>query len=121
MSRNYNSAMELTINVIGGRWKVLILWYLMEKPYRHGELKRKLSKISTKMLVEQLRELESDQLITRKSFPEMPVRVEYSLTPQGKSLKPILDLLCDWGYDYIKEMGIAFECCDEEEGGEPII
>jgi len=88
---------EATLAVIGGRWKVPILWHLFGGTLRFGELSRALPTTTQKMLTQQLRELEADGLVLRKVYAEVPPRVEYSLTPLGKSLKPVLTSLGNWG------------------------
>jgi DNA-binding HxlR family transcriptional regulator len=88
---------EATLAVIGGRWKVPILWHLFEGTRRFGELSRALPTTTQKMLTQQLRELEADGLVLRKVYAEVPPRVEYSLTPLGKSLRPVLTALTAWG------------------------
>ncbi len=89
-----------TQNMLSGRWKYLILWFLKTKEYRYNEIKTFLWEISQGSLTKQLRELESDGLIERNVFPEVPPRVEYSLTPKGKEFIPILDLMEDFGKKY---------------------
>jgi len=96
----YQCSMELTLNLIGGKWKALILWHLGENTLRFSELKRTLPKITQKMFTQQLRELESSGLVNRFIYTQIPPKVEYSLTPAGKSLLPILATLCQWGLDY---------------------
>ena len=91
---------ETTLDVIGGKWKLLILRELLAGVSRFGELRRRLSGISEKMLAQHLRELESDGIIARKIYPEVPPKVEYSLTPSGKTLKPIIDGLHEWGLEH---------------------
>lgn len=86
-----------TIQAIGGRWKMLILWHLDKGPRRYNELRRLIPGVSQKMLTEQLRGLEQDGLIERKVYPEMPPRVEYTKTSHGKSLGPIFDVMYEWG------------------------
>jgi DNA-binding HxlR family transcriptional regulator len=88
--------------VIGGKWKALILWEMHAEPRRFGELKRLVPGISEKVLIQQLRELEADGLLTRKAFPEIPPRVEYALTRFGSSLNEALAPLADWGERYEK-------------------
>ena len=78
------------------------MWLIRDEPKRFGEIKRLLDGISPKVLTEQLRELEEDGLVNRKSFPEIPPRVEYSLSNQGRSLWPILEQMYEWGIDYMK-------------------
>lgn len=85
------------LSLMGKRWKPAILWKMTEGIYRFGEMKRAIPQISEKMLTQHLRELETDGLITRTIYPEMPPRVEYALTELGLSLQPILQQLNDWG------------------------
>ena len=89
--------MTSVMNVIGGKWKVIILFHLRDNTLRFGELRKRIPKITQKMLTQQLRELESDGLVTRKIYPEVPPRVEYKSTLLSDELRPILDMLCDWG------------------------
>ena len=102
--KEYNCPVEATLDIIGGKWKVLILWHLKEDIRRFGELKRLIPGITQKMLTQQLRELEADGLVNRKVYAQVPPKVEYSLTKDGESLKPILELTCDWGREYIKRL-----------------
>ncbi len=91
---------ETTLLLIGDKWKVLILRDLMDGTKRFGELKKSIGTISQKVLTSQLRSLEKDCIVTRKVFPEIPPRVEYSLTETGLSLKPVLDVMTTWGTTY---------------------
>ncbi|MGM0877927.1 MAG: winged helix-turn-helix transcriptional regulator [Bacillota bacterium] len=102
--RNYNIPVEATIEVIGGKWKTLILCHLTYGPKRTSELKREMPKITQKMLTQQLRELEEDGMIIRTVFNQVPPKVIYELSEFGWSLKPILNLMCDWGENYMKEL-----------------
>ena len=86
-----------TLEVMGGKWKPILLFYLAEQSRRSGELARLIPHASTKMLTQQLRELEKDRIIHREVYREVPPRVEYSLTALGKSLRPIMDAMCAWG------------------------
>ncbi|MBN1616345.1 MAG: helix-turn-helix transcriptional regulator [Spirochaetales bacterium] len=89
---------ELTLRLIGGKWKILILWELMlESPLRNGELLRRMPGITNKMLVQQLRELEDDGLITRTTYPVVPPKVEYRLTELGQSFAPVMEAMQVWG------------------------
>lgn len=88
---------ETTLKVISGRWKLLILRELFSGVKRFGELQRALDGITQKMLTQQLREMEEDGIIHRKIYPQIPPKVEYSLTPLGKSLQPIIDAMHEWG------------------------
>lgn len=91
---------EVGLNILSGRWKLKILWHLSGGTLRFNELQRLLGCITTKTLTQQLRELEEQGIITRKVFPEIPPKVEYSLSELGATLKPILAQLCDWGKTY---------------------
>lgn len=91
---------ETTLMLIGSKWKVLILRDLMSGTKRFGELKKSLGGISQKVLTAQLRDMEKQGLVNRRAYPEVPPRVEYSLTDLGKSLKPILDAMQIWGENY---------------------
>ncbi|MDO6657030.1 helix-turn-helix domain-containing protein [Anaerobacillus sp. 1_MG-2023] len=92
---------ELTLTVIGGKWKMLILWHLGKQgTKRFGELKSLMPGITQRMLVNQLRELEDDQIVHREVYPVVPPKVEYSLTEQGETLMPILDSMYEWGKNY---------------------
>lgn len=93
---------EATIQLIGGKYKAVILWHLMQGTLRYSELHRRMPKATDKMLAQQLRELEKDGLIHRTVYPVVPPKTEYSLTDFGRSLTPILDAMCDWGADYLE-------------------
>ncbi|MBP5972996.1 helix-turn-helix transcriptional regulator [Brasilonema sp. CT11] len=95
---------ETTLKVIGGRWKVLIIRELMDGVKRFGELQRALDGVTQKMLTQQLREMEEDGVIDRKVYPQIPPKVEYSLTPLGESLKPILYAMHEWGVKHLSEI-----------------
>lgn len=103
--KEYTCSFEITIDLIGGKWKPLIIWHLGTKgTKRFNELKRLMPKITQKMLTQQLRELESDNLVQRKVYTQVPPKVEYSLTDLGKSLMPILSKMCNWGEEYYKSI-----------------
>ncbi|MBD0263704.1 MAG: helix-turn-helix transcriptional regulator [Tolypothrix sp. T3-bin4] len=107
--KNYSCPVEVTIEAIGGKWKCLILWWLRRDARRFGELKLLISNITQKVLTQQLRELEKEGLIYRKSFPESPPRVEYGLTPHGQTFTPITELMCEWGK--VHRVGYQFGYC----------
>lgn len=94
------SPIRTALSVIGGKWKPLILWHLREGPQRFSSLQRLIPGITQMMLTKQLRELESDAIITRTLYPEVPPRVEYSLTEIGRSIFPLLCSLSSWGRTY---------------------
>ena len=91
---------ETTLMLISDRWKVLILRDLFTGTKRFGELKKSLAGISQKVLTANLKSMEADGLLTRRAYPEVPPRVEYSLTETGESLKPVIAAMFDWGMDY---------------------
>lgn len=95
---NYDSCPVMrTLEVIGGKWKPIILHYLKEAPRRSGELSRLVPHASSKMLTQQLRELELDGIVKRVVYSQVPPKVEYSLTPRGETLRPIIQAMCAWG------------------------
>lgn len=93
---------ETTLELIGGKYKALILWHLSAGKLRFSELRGRISSATPKMLTQQLRELESQQLVHREVYPVIPPKVEYSLTETGKSLMPILVAIRDWGAEYLR-------------------
>ncbi|WP_264175065.1 winged helix-turn-helix transcriptional regulator [Clostridium sp. CS001] len=104
-NKEYSCAIELTLDIIGGKWKPIILWRLAKNDVlRFSELKRSMGAITQKMLTQQLRELEAYEMVNRKVYAEVPPKVEYSLTKQGKSVMPILDIMCNWGNDYYESL-----------------
>lgn len=105
---------SIALDVIGGKWKLQIIWILSEKSYRFGELKRQLPGISEKILIQQLKQLTEDGLVMRNQYPEVPPRVEYSVTRTGKSLLPLLQALKTWSQenlmtDYLAKKSLARE------------
>lgn len=93
-----------TVQLIGSKWKLLILRNLFMRPWRFNELKKDLDGISQKVLTDSLRALESDGIVKRTVFAQVPPRVEYSLTPLGESMRPILDAMEQWGKEYKKKV-----------------
>lgn len=92
-----NCPAEYTLALIGGRWKISLIFHLMSGVRRFSELSRALTGVSQKMLTQQLREMERVGLVERKVYAQVPPRVEYALTPLGRSLKPVVDAMCRWG------------------------
>src|SRR5262245_54806974 len=97
----YGCGLEAALAVIGGKWKPIVLWHLTPGARRFGELRRLVTGISEKMLIQQLREMEADGIVARRDSQEIPPRVEYSLTRFGVSLAQALRPLCDWGRDHM--------------------
>jgi DNA-binding HxlR family transcriptional regulator len=103
--RVYHCALDITMDYIGGKWKTVVLWYLRKGPKRFSELKRHVPDITEKMLSLQLKELESHGIISRKVYPEVPPRVEYAFTEEGKTLIPALEEIAAWGRYMGKKYG----------------
>ncbi|MBE6982130.1 MAG: helix-turn-helix transcriptional regulator [Ruminococcaceae bacterium] len=99
-----------TLNLIGGKYKGLILWHLSESKLRFSQLQKLVESATPKMLTQQLRELETHKLIHREIFPVVPPKVEYSLTALGRSLIPLLCAMRDWGADYLRSMDMESTC-----------
>jgi DNA-binding HxlR family transcriptional regulator len=98
--RSYGCAVEVTLAVMGGKWKPVILYQLLDGPKRFGELRKSLDGVSQRSLTMQLRELEADGIVHRQVFAEVPPRVEYSLSDYGRSLAPVLDAMKAWGQSF---------------------
>ena len=101
----YCSGLDAAVDIIGGKWKPVILWGLSTGPRRFRDLRRAIGSISDKMLSQQLRELETDCVVSRQDFHQVPPHVEYSLTPFGESLLRALGPLCDWGTEHMTRIG----------------
>ncbi|MGE4511199.1 MAG: winged helix-turn-helix transcriptional regulator [Sulfurimonadaceae bacterium] len=107
----FNCPFELTLELIGGKWKGLILWHLHDKKVlRNGQMLRLMPNITQKMLTQQLREMEKHGLINRVIYEQIPPKVEYSLTRHGEALRPILEHMIEWGIIYARENSIAISC-----------
>jgi DNA-binding HxlR family transcriptional regulator len=102
----FTCPVEASIQLIGGKYKAVILWHLMNGKLRYSELHKKMPKATDKMLTQQLRELERDGLISRTVYPVVPPKTEYALTDFGRSLVPILDAMCNWGTEYLQNAAI---------------
>lgn len=105
-----NCPVEATLDLIGGKYKALILWHLSDGTLRFSELRQRISKATPKMLTQQLRELETQELIHREVYPVIPPKVEYSLTDTGRSLMPILVAMRDWGAEFLRSKNQE-PCC----------
>ena len=103
---------ETTLDLIGGKYKALIIWHLTDRKLRFSELRRLITSATPKMLTQQLRELEAQELVHREVYPVIPPKVEYSLTEKGKSVVPILQSICNWA-------GLFYK--DDDDGGIPMI
>jgi DNA-binding HxlR family transcriptional regulator len=103
--QEYHCAMDVTMNYIGGKWKTIVLWYLRKDKKRFSELRRLIPNITEKMLSLQLKDLESDGLVSRKLYAEVPPKVEYFLTDFGESLIPMLEEIARWGRNLAESKG----------------
>ncbi|WFU13500.1 helix-turn-helix domain-containing protein [Bradyrhizobium sp. CB3481] len=101
---NFTCGLDATLRVISGKWKPLVLYFLLQGPNRYGELKRAVRGVSDKVLIQQLKELEADGILRRTDYKEVPPRVDYSLTPLGHSLAQALAPLCTWGTENMAEV-----------------
>lgn len=110
MENKSHCPVEATLELIGGKYKALILWHLAEGKLRFSELRKVITSATPKMLTQQLRELESHQLIHREVYPIIPPKVEYSLTETGRSLMPILVAMRDWGAGYLRKKDMEPSC-----------
>ena len=99
----FSCGLEASLSVIGGKWKILIIWQLANRPRRFGELRRLVTGVTEKMLIQGLKELEKDGLVSRRDFRETPPKVEYSLTERGVELANVLRPLCEWGKENFGE------------------
>lgn len=98
--KTYNCPVEATVDVIGGKWKAPILWYLRSGTKRFAELRKMMPHVTERMLTHQLRELEHDGVVVRRVYAVVPPKVEYSLSDFGHSLEPVLEVMCRWGMKY---------------------
>ncbi|MCL2677786.1 MAG: helix-turn-helix transcriptional regulator [Clostridiales bacterium] len=105
-----NCPVVATLEMIGGKYKALILWHLTGETRRFGELRKLIPQATQKMLTQQLRELEEDNLIIRTVYPVVPPKVEYRLSALGESIKPVLEAIRIWGTHYMKSIGIDASC-----------
>lgn len=110
LKHTYICPVEATLEIVGGKYKSLILWHLADKILRFNQLHKLIPAATPKMLTNQLRELEKDGLIHREVYPVVPPKVEYSLTDIGQSFIPILSDICDWGNTYLKANNICPNC-----------
>lgn len=106
MTKVYNCPVEVTLDVIGGKWKTVILRYLSERTLRYSQLQQRMPNITQRMLTLQLRELEDDGLIARTMYNEQLRRFEYSLTEYGRSVEPILEFMCEWGKKRMRDFDL---------------
>ncbi len=101
--KTFFTSKDLALSVIGGRWKIVIIWCLLQQsPLRLSEIQKKLPDVNQRMLIRQLRELEDDEIITRVVYPVVPPKVEYQLSEIGLLLEPVVTSICDWGDNFVE-------------------
>ena len=110
-SEIFNCPVEATLSLIGGKYKPLILWHLIEQPLHYMELQRLIPKATAKMLSQQLQDLQQSGMISRKVIPEKPPKTIYSLTPFCRSIIPVLEAMCNWGTGYLDGLDVQSPCC----------
>jgi DNA-binding HxlR family transcriptional regulator len=93
----YSSPVHVALDVLGGKWTIYVLWFLSQGVQRFGQLRKSIPGITQKVLTRELRALEEHGVVRRRAYAQMPPRVEYSITPYGRTLDPLLDVMCEWG------------------------
>ena len=117
--KEFKCSVDVTLAIIGGKWKPAILWHLKKRTLRFSELERKFPGTTRKMLTQQLRELEADGLIKREVFAQVPPRVEYSYTEHGRTITPVLELMYEWGKQFAQcENAGALEASEDDFTGD---
>lgn len=110
-AKKLHCSVEAALALVGGKYKAIIVWWLNNRTtMRYSELQRAIPQATPKMLIQQLREMESDELVSRKVYPVIPPKTEYSLTELGKSLVPIVSLMDKWGESWFRHMGLPNPC-----------
>ena len=109
--QQFNCPVEATLSLIGGKYKPLILWHLVDCPLHYMELQRRIPSATPKMLSQQLRDLEDCDMVHRAVIPEKPPTTVYSLTAFGESIIPVLDAMCQWGTNYMDGLDVQPPCC----------
>lgn len=112
---------EVTLSIIGGKWKPLIVFYLLSGTKRFSELRRLLPQATQQMLTMQLRELERADILHRHVYAQVPPKVEYSLTELGRSIEPVLQQMCSWGEWYSEQMGLEYQRLIPEAEGQVLL
>lgn len=102
----FHCGAEVSMNIVGGKYKISILWHLIDSTLRYNEIQKAIPQATPKMLSQQLKELEADGIINRTLYPVVPPKTEYSLTELGQTVVPIVKALCEWGNAYLEQAGI---------------
>ena len=106
--KEFKCSVEVTLDIFNDKWKMSVIWHLLEKDKRFKELHEEIYEITQKTLTVKLKELENKKIIHREVFPEVPPKVVYSLTPIGKKLRPVLESIFNWGITYVEECGTIY-------------
>lgn len=109
--KQFNCPVEATLSLIGGKYKLLILWHLADRPLHYMELQRRIPSATPKMLSQQLRDLDRCGMVHREVIPEKPPKTVYSLTTFGETIIPVIDAMCQWGTDYLDGLDVQPPCC----------
>jgi DNA-binding HxlR family transcriptional regulator len=109
LSKTYYCTVEATLDVMGGKWKPLILYHLTDRTLRYNQLRRLIPNITQRMLTLHLKEMERDNLIVRMQSADVPPKVDYSMSEYGQSLKPVLSVMCSWGGEHIQRNDFQLE------------
>ena len=109
----YNCPVDVALEVLGGKWTIQVLWYLSQGGLRFGQVRKSIPGISQKVLTRELRALESHGIVRRHAYPEVPPRVEYSITRYGRTLDPLLDVMCEWGMKHARRRSLAIRITDD--------
>jgi len=111
--KEYNCSVSVTLDIFNDRWKLAVIWHLLDNPKRFKQLHEEINEITQKTLTVKLKELEAKNIINRKVFPEVPPKVVYSLTPMGKQLRAVVEEMYQWGIKYTQEYGKIIDTpCD---------
>ena len=110
--RDYNCPVEAAVDVVGGKYKAIIIYHLMDATLRYSQLHKLIPRATPKMLSQQLKELESDGIVRRVLYPVVPPKTEYSLTELGRTLVPVVRALCDWGKEFLESLEQSDSCLE---------
>jgi DNA-binding HxlR family transcriptional regulator len=113
--RTYQCPVDAPLSVLGGKWKLVVAFYLLQQPRRNGELRRLIPSITQKMLTQQLRELEADGIVVRTVYQQVPPKVEYAIVADERpQLEPLVEALCDWGLYWVEKTGAFVVALDKD-------
>lgn len=110
----YNCPVDVALDVLGGKWTIQVLWFLSERVQRFGQLRKSIPGLTQKVLTRELRALEGHGIVRRRAYAEVPPRVEYSITAYGRSLDPLLDVMCEWGMAHARRRSLNVRETEDE-------